>query len=525
MTVERYRFSHQQTTPRTQRIDIGDGLVMRWSTKADGENIGRLLGEAFRFIPMRPSYEEHEIPPHNRYAAAVGPRLVSGESAVMSEYDYALVENTRAKVEEGENPLVACVCLQTMPGYYGKVELQYGKPEVVGTHPAFRNRGLVRKLFLEMVNPASDARGDLIQMFPGIDYFYRQFEYEYAIANHPTRTMKDLEKNLPKLAEGEKEESIRLREIDLSKDMPFLLDMSSRQKAHRNKSDLGSVYDEAYWQFTVGTVYRPDGPLMHDFLRISRILVDPTDNTDVGVVVVMNSPTPVVTMFSIDESHVHYRDILDSVLRQFVYDIGPKVDAAEYAREPDLPEEQKKREQRRWNAIKFTFDEDHPITQLIQAKTTKAPRGFKFYTRIASYPAFLKAVAPELEDRLARSALAGITTTLHINFYRRLPGMSGKGLEMVFQRGKLVSVADWADLMPEELQPIAAERHAKGIKAPSVLRVHFSPMTFTRIVTGDTTFDALMQHYPETYYESDEAKMLIDVLFPRARHHFDTFFW
>ncbi|KAF9163005.1 hypothetical protein DFQ26_003038 [Actinomortierella ambigua] len=522
MTTTQHQYVHQQTTPRTQVIDIGDGLVMRWSTRADGKNIGRLLGEAFRFIPMRPSYEDHEIPPPNRYAAEVGPRLVSGQSAVMSEYDYAVVDNTHAK--EGENPIVACVCLQKMPGYYGKVKLQYGKPEVVGTHPAFRNRGLVRRLFLEMINPATDARGDLIQVFPGIDYFYRQFQYECAITNEPTLTMKDLDKNLPKLAEGESE-PIQLREIDLEKDLPYLLKMSTPEKAHRNKSDLGNVYDEDYWRFTVGTVYQPGAHLMHDFLRISRILVDPRDQTDVGVVVIMNSPTPTLNLFSIDETRIHYRNILDSVLRQLVYDIGPKIDAAEYAREPDQPEEQRKREDPRWKAVRFCFDEDHPISQLVQQKTTRSPRGYKFYTRITSYPAFLKAVAPELEDRLARSALAGISTTLRINWYRRLPGMTSSGLEMVIENGKVISTGDWVLQSPEDWQPIAAERKAKGLKPQPELRAHFAPMTFTRILTGDTSLEAQMEHFPETWAESDEAKMLVNILFPRSRHHFDTFFW
>ncbi|KAF9976172.1 hypothetical protein BGZ73_009026 [Actinomortierella ambigua] len=524
MTATQYQYDHQQKTPRTQVIDIGDGLKMRWSTKADGENIGRLLGEAFRFIPMRPVYEDHEVPPPNRYAAQVGPRSVSGQSAVMSEYDYAVVENTRAKIEEGENPLVACVSLHKMPGYYGKVKLQYGKPEVVGTHPAFRNRGLIRRLFMEMINPATDARGDLIQVFPGIDYFYRQFQYEYGITNEPTRKMTDLEKNLPKLAEGESE-PIQLREIDLTKDLPYLLKMSAPEKVHRGKSDLGNVYDEDYWHFTVGTAYQPDGPLLHDFLRISRILVDPKDQTDVGVVVLMNAPTPTLNLLSIDETRIHYHAILDSVLRQLIYDIGPKVDAAEYAREPDLPEEQRKREPARWKAIRFGFDEDHPVTQLIQHKTTRTNRGFKFYTRIASYTAFLQAVAPELEARLARSALAGISTTLRVNWYRRLPGMTSSGLEMVFKDGKLVSTGDWTLLSPEDWQPIAAERKAKGIKPEPELRVHFAPMTFTRILTGDTTLEAQMEHFPETFYESDEAKLLTNILFPRTRHHFDTFYW
>ena len=33
---------------RPQRIDIGDGLVMRWSTQADAENVAGCLAEAYK---------------------------------------------------------------------------------------------------------------------------------------------------------------------------------------------------------------------------------------------------------------------------------------------------------------------------------------------------------------------------------------------------------------------------------------------------------------------------------------------
>jgi hypothetical protein len=51
----------------------------------------------------------------------------------MTENDYAVVENTLAK--EGENPIVACTCLMTSLGYYGDVDLNFGKPEAVGCLP------------------------------------------------------------------------------------------------------------------------------------------------------------------------------------------------------------------------------------------------------------------------------------------------------------------------------------------------------------------------------------------------------
>lgn len=56
----------------------------------------------------------------------------------MTEYDYSVVENTNAA--PGENPLVACVCLHAVPGYYGSVQIQFGTPETFGTHPGKKRK-------------------------------------------------------------------------------------------------------------------------------------------------------------------------------------------------------------------------------------------------------------------------------------------------------------------------------------------------------------------------------------------------
>lgn len=56
-------------------------------------------------------------------------------------YDFALVENTQAP--EGQNPLVAGISLQQNIGYFGKIKLMYGVPEIVATHPGNRGRKII----------------------------------------------------------------------------------------------------------------------------------------------------------------------------------------------------------------------------------------------------------------------------------------------------------------------------------------------------------------------------------------------
>ena len=59
---------------------------------------------------------------------------------ITSAYDYALVENALAT--DGENPIIACISLQKSVGYFGKVKLTYGTPEIVATHPGKAENGV-----------------------------------------------------------------------------------------------------------------------------------------------------------------------------------------------------------------------------------------------------------------------------------------------------------------------------------------------------------------------------------------------
>lgn len=96
---------------------------------------------------------------------------MSGKSVAMSEYDYALVEDTTRG--QDLNPIVSCIALHRLKCYYGSVNVHFGKPELIATDPDYRKQGLVRKLLLEMVHPESEARGDVLQVIAGIHYFYR----------------------------------------------------------------------------------------------------------------------------------------------------------------------------------------------------------------------------------------------------------------------------------------------------------------------------------------------------------------
>jgi len=149
------------------RRELGGGLLQRWSTPEDTENIAQLCGMVFR---------DKEDEPLNLRAMESVRRQMSGDFPLMGPGDYAVIEDTG---KEG-NPLVACTCLWRQEWEYEGIAFGVGQPEFVVTHPDYRNRGLIRTLFA-MLHTRSEAEGHLVQAITGISYFYRQFGYEYAL--------------------------------------------------------------------------------------------------------------------------------------------------------------------------------------------------------------------------------------------------------------------------------------------------------------------------------------------------------
>jgi GNAT superfamily N-acetyltransferase len=182
-------------TSATYRRDLGDGLVLRWSTGEDTEKIVQLVSHVFR--------SSAEEPANSRLGDTVR-RLMRGDHPLMGTGDYGIIEDTS---KEGQ-PIVACTCLWRQDWQYEGIRFQIGRPEIVASDPHYRRRGLIRALF-EMVHARSEAEGHLVQAITGIPHFYRQFGYEYTLDLGGKRaTPISL---IPRLKEGENERPTECR--------------------------------------------------------------------------------------------------------------------------------------------------------------------------------------------------------------------------------------------------------------------------------------------------------------------------
>ncbi|KAF9154529.1 hypothetical protein BGX20_004645 [Mortierella sp. AD010] len=365
-----------------------------------------------------------------------------------------------------------------------------------------------------MIHPASDARGDVIQVISGIPYFYHQFGYEYGITPRSARRIDDFSKTIPELdlskqGEGEKNEQQFLLRIPTLEDVPYLVKMSTPEKL-RNQAEVGLVYDEAYWRYTIhGVIETAESKF--DISRESRIIVDAKTGQDCGIVVTKKSaafpgPALAVHVFVLQDDY-HYRDALYPVLRQMI-EISNQPNAWERKEQERLinsqqqgnesnSEDNNNSKKEQLQSLILSMDPDHPVMKLLESKSKLLPMRTKLYVRILSYAKFILKVAPILEKRLKGSYLAGISVTLHFNFFKKVEGSSGKGLEIVIKDGKIISASDdWVLLSPERKCQLARERIEKAKqggtyvepdskKKPLEYDIDFGPLNFTRLVLGD----------------------------------------
>ena len=131
-------------------------------------------------------------------------------------------------------------------------------------------------------------------------------------------------------------------------------------------------------------------------------------------------------------------------------------------------------------------------------------RPFALYARIPDLAAFLHAVGPALERRLAASTLAGHTGTLTLSNYR-------EGVRLVFAEGRLTEAEPW---------PLARDVVGQEFGQPS--RTHGGPwrmfpgLTWLQLILGYRSLDQLQDAFPDCIVRGGEPRALLNTLFPRT---------
>ncbi|MGW0227095.1 GNAT family N-acetyltransferase [Actinopolymorpha singaporensis] len=433
------------------RRDLGDGLVLRWSTPADTDAIADLAGAVFR---------DNDDGPPNAFLMNMVRRHMRGDHPLLGPHDYIVVEDTRADRKR----FVACACYQHEEWTYDGVSLPVGRPEIVAADPDYRRRGLVRTLF-GAIHDRCEHDGKLVQSITGIPNFYRQFGYEYAVDLGGSVTVPV--SLLPKAKDGEAE-PYRLRKAT-REDVPALI--ACYEQSQRG-SLVVSRLDERFWTYNIDAENEPDAML--GFVRVR--IVESGTGEFCGLVVAQGSGTHFRVALMEFTPGTNLARIRPSLVRALVNLSADKL----------TPDDEP------ITRLVFELGRDHPFYQVIPHEyEPRQQPPYAWYVRVPDLPAVLRRIAPVLERRLAESPVAGYDGDLLLDFYRT-------AVRLTFTDGRLGDVRDQGP----------AGRHDRTPRAG------FPPLVFLRSLFGHASLDELRTAYPDVG-TGGEAGPLVNALFPK----------
>ncbi|MGI8690031.1 MAG: GNAT family N-acetyltransferase [Thermomicrobiales bacterium] len=429
--------------------DLGDGLMLRRATEEDTEKLADFNAEVHQDLG------EPDV------GIDVWTRdMMCGDHPTTGAGDFLIVEDTH------NGAIASSLCTIAQRWSYAGIPFGVGRPEMVGTHPDYRRRGLVRAQF-DVIHQWSAERGEAVQAIGGIPWYYRQFGYEVALELDAGRFGHLA--NVPDLGADETE-PFRVRPA-MEADLSFI----ARAYEHgMRRGRIACLRDAAQWRYDL-LGHSPTS----DY-RLNLCMIEAPDGRPVGFL-------------------GHPPRLWRSGIYAVVYELAPGISwlavtptvlrslrsvGARYAAEGD----------ERFATIHFEVGTEHPIYRVIPSMLRDSRPPYAWYVRIADLASFLRHIAPALEARLADSILVGHTDDLELNFYRT-------GLRLTFTDGRLTAVAPW--------QPDANTRgHAA-----------FPDLTFLQLLFGFKSLDELQHAFPDCMIRSDDARIVLDTLFPKQPSH------
>lgn len=434
-------FTKEQTVLR----DLGNGLVMRRAMPQDADALAEFDGK------IHGSDE-----PDTQRVAAWTHDLLARPHPTLCPDDFTIVE------EIATGRIISSLNLIPQVWSYEGIELRVGRPELVGTLPEFRNRGLVRAQF-EEIHKWSTVRGDLVQGITGIPYYYRLFGYEMALDLAGRRF--GYEPNVPKLKDGEAE--------------PY----SIRPAAEADLPLMMEIYEHAIRRHAIACVrtaeifrYELTGQSEKNINRFETYMIENPSGEVVGYFQHTHwlGATGVSALWYELKPGVSWLDVTPGVVRH-LWNKGQ-----EYA----------KRDGKTCTSFGFMLGAQHPAYEALGSNLPSQHQPYAWYLRVPDLPGFLKHIKPALEKRLAESIAVGHSREIKISFYQT-------GLRLVIEKGRLTTIEAWKP-SPEDGGVIA-----------------FPQLTFLQLLFGYRSYDELHQSFADCWCDSEEVRALINILFPK----------
>lgn len=427
--------------------DLGNGLILRHASKRDTAALAdfnaRIHGD-----------DEAD----GRRVAAWTRDLLAKPHPTLTPNDFTIVEETATK------RIVSSLNLIPQTWTYEGIPFGVGRPELVGTDPDFRGRGLIRAQFDE-IHKWCEARGLVVQGITGIPYFYRQFGYEMALDFVGRRF--GFEANVPRLKKGEREK------------------YRIRPAAKSDLSFIASVYAETQKRYMISCLRGMD-VLAFELQAQSKQsanhyemrIIEDARGKRVGYFQHPNylGWTGLTAVGYELKPGASWLDVTPAVVR-YLWATGEK-----YA----------KRDKQTHSSFGFMLGAEHPAYTAMGDNLPAVRNPYAWFLRVPDLPGFLRHIAPALEKRLAESVACGYSGELKIGFY-------GDGLRIVFQRGQIKAALPW-----------------KYIRGKDEGDAAFPDLTFLQLLFGYRSLDELRFAFKDCYYEHTTARVLLNALFPKC---------
>jgi hypothetical protein len=427
--------------------DLGDGLILRRSTPADAEKLGD--------FNARIHSDTQEPDPR---LAAWTRDLLERPHPTFGTGDFTIVE------EQATGRIVSSLNHISQTWTYDGILFKVGRPELVGTLPEFRNRGLIRAQF-EEIHKWSAERGEMVQAITGIPYYYRLFGYEMCADLDGSRS--GFEMNLPKLKEGESE-PFRFRAATEA-DIPFLGDVYDHA-SHR--SLLNAVRDQALWHYELSGRSAKSNQRL-----VWKIIEHAGTGEPVGYLAHLDFSWGVscpVMAYELKPG-VSWLEVTPSVVRH-IWNVSKTICESEGNNH---------------SAFTFALAGSHPVYEVMRDNLPRVRQPYSWYLRVPDLPVFIRHITPVLEERLKQSLIPGFSGQVCISFYR-------SGLRLGFELGRFSLVEPW--------QPGPKENEGD---------IAFPDLTFLQLIFGHRTLDELRMYRADCWWKSDRERLLMAALFPR----------
>jgi hypothetical protein len=435
--------------------DLDGGLRLRRSTPADAD--------ALTDFNSRIHSDDGFDVPDARLGAWTRDLLTRPHPTFHSD-DFTIVE------EAATGKIISSMNLISQTWAYEGIPFGVGRPELVGTLPEYRNRGLVRLQF-DVVHQWSAERGELVQGITGIPYYYRLFGYEMALNLHGGQA--GFLAQVPRLNEGQAE-PYRLRPAQEA-DLPFWTETYAQGSRRRNL--ITCVWNEVQWRCEL----LDKSP--ENVNRLEMRLIESAAGERVGILAHLpyNWGAMLPAMLYELRPGLSWAAVTPSVVRYLVAQGQQYAQGPQFGQQPNPP----------FDSFGLWMGEQHPAYEVLGQRLPRVRQPYAWFIRVPDLPAFLRQIAPALEARLAASPMVGHSGETLISFYR-------DGLRLVFEKGRLVTAEAWKP---------SPQGHSGNATFPG--------LTFLQLVFGYRSLDELKYAFVDCGVDNDEHTPLLKALFPR----------